>query len=38
MYWLRSKDSNLDRKIQSLPCYHYTTPQKLNRAECSNGI
>ena len=25
--WLRRQDSNLQRKSQSLLCYHYTTPQ-----------
>ncbi len=25
--WLGSQDSNLDRQIQSLQCYRYTTPQ-----------
>lgn len=26
-FWLRNKDSNLDRQIQRLQCYPYTIPQ-----------
>ena len=25
--WLGDQDSNLDKQIQSLPCYHYTISQ-----------
>ena len=26
--WLGGKDSNLDKQIQSLPSYHWTTPHQ----------
>lgn len=29
--WLGGKDSNLDKQIQSLPSYHWTTPQENER-------
>ncbi len=32
--WLPRKDSNLDKEIQNLWCYHYTTRQ----AECSEDL
>jgi hypothetical protein len=25
--WLRDQDSNPDKKIQNLLCYHYTIPE-----------
>ena len=28
-FWLRNKDSNLDRQIQRLQCYPYTIPQNI---------
>ena len=31
MYWLGGKDSNLDKQIQSLPSYRWTTPQENER-------
>lgn len=27
--WLAGKDSNLDKQLQKLRCYHYTTRQHI---------
>ena len=29
--WLPRKDSNLDKEIQNLSCYHYTTRQNKRK-------
>src|SRR4029077_11659228 len=34
-WWLPRKDSNLDKKLQRLPCYRYTTRQLLGRNHAS---
>ena len=32
-HWLADQDSNLNKQIQSLPCYHYTIRQRYSRRE-----
>ena len=32
LFWLRNRDSNPNKQIQRLRCYHYTIPQYLRRS------
>jgi hypothetical protein len=34
--WLPRKDSNLDKKLQRLPCYRYTTRQLMRAESCQH--
>ena len=36
--WLPSKDSNLEREIQNLLCYHYTKGQLADAGEINSRI
>jgi hypothetical protein len=40
MGWLPRKDSNLDKEIQNLSCYHYTTRHRRvgDRPKTFQGI